>query len=134
MIVADQHGVDAWQMLPGHARFSPAPRTYPGQRTRSFGPNWVRQNVRTQLLKEHGGVVHQSDSHSVAFHVAGRDGLLDVGNKTGRRFPPGGQHQSERIQKPGWLPTVRIVEALSIKVLREWSAGSLLHKSPCIFT
>src|SRR6266404_6137390 len=58
MIVADQHGVYARQILPRYSLFSPAPRTYPGQRTRSFGPNWVRQNVKTSLLKEHGRVVH----------------------------------------------------------------------------
>src|SRR5437868_5667471 len=45
MIVADEHGVDAWQVLPGDPRFSPAARTDPGQRTRSFGPNWVREYI-----------------------------------------------------------------------------------------
>ena len=130
MIVADQHGVDARQILPGYSRFSPAPRTYPGQRTRSFGPNWVRQNVGTPLLKEHGRVVHQSGSQSAAFHAAGRYGLLDVRNETGRRFRPAGQLPSEDIKKPGRLRSIRIVEALSVKVLRKSRvAGALLHES-----
>src|SRR5713226_9471004 len=119
MIVADQHGVDARKVLPRYARLSPAPRTNPGERTRSFGPNWVRQNVGTPLLKEHRRVVHESGSQSAAFHTAGRYGLLNVRNETRRRFRPAGQFPSEGIKKPVRLRSIRIVEALSIKVLRK---------------
>ena len=112
--------------------FLPAPRTYPGQRARSFGPNRVRQNVGTPLLKEHGRVVHQSDSQSAAFHTAGRYGWLDVRNEAGRRFRPAGQLPSERVEKPGRLRSIRIVEALSVKVLRKsQGACTLFHESPC---
>lgn len=119
MIVTDQHGVDRRQILPGYSRFSAAPRTYPGQRTGSFGPNRVRRNVGTPLLKEHGRVIHQSDSQSAAFDAAGRYGLLDVRNETGPRLRPAGQLPSQRIKKPGRLRSIRIVEALSVKSASE---------------
>jgi hypothetical protein len=123
MIMADEHSVDTRQILPGYSRFSPAPRTDPGQRTCSFGPNWVRQNVGTPLLKEHGRVVHQSGSQVAAFHTAGRYGWLDVRYETGRRFRPAGQLPSEGLKRPGCLRSIRIVEALSIKVLRKSRAA-----------
>ena len=62
-------------------------------------------------------MVHQSGSQSAAFHTAGRYGWLDVRNETGRRFRPAGQLPSEDIEKPARLRSIRIVEALSVKVL-----------------
>jgi hypothetical protein len=100
MIVADEYGVDAGQILPGYSRFSAAPRTGPGNRTRSLGPNRIRQDVGVPLLKEHGRVVHQSGSQSAAFHAAGRHGLFDVRNEPGRCFRPAstsiGEHHETR--------------------------------------
>ena len=55
---------------------------------------------------------------------AGRYGWLDVRNETGRRLRPAGQLPSERVKKPGRLRSIRIVEALSVKVLRK--SGSLV--------
>ena len=133
MIVADQHDVDARQILPRYSRFSAAPRTYPGEGTRSFGPDWVRQDVGTLLLKQHGGVVDESGSQPGAFHTGGRYGLLDVGNETGRRRRPAGQLPSEGVKKTAHLRSVRIVEALSVKVLRKSRvACTLLHESPLL--
>ena len=64
-------------------------------------------------------MVHQSRSQRAAFHAAGRYGLLDVRNETGRRFRPAGELPSDDLPKPGRLRSIRIVEALSVKVLRE---------------
>ena len=59
--------------------------------------------------------------------------MLDVRNEPGRRFRPAGQFPSEGLKKPGRLRSVRIVEALSVKVLRKsWVACTLLHESPFI--
>ncbi len=75
-------------------------------------------------------MVHQSGSQSAAFHAAGRYGLLDVRNESGRRFRPAGQLPSEGLKKPGRLRSIRIVEALSVKVLTEISARLYLQLSP----
>src|ERR1700722_7624112 len=133
MIVADQHGVDAWQILPRHTWFSPAPRTYPGQRTRSFGPDWIRQNVGARLLKEHGRVVQQSRSQSAAFHTTRRYGLLDVRQEVGRSFRPASQLPSEDVTKPGRRRSIRIVEALSVKVLRKSRVACTLRMNHHLF-
>ena len=78
-------------------------------------------------------MVHQSGSQSAAFHAAGRYGLLDVRNETGRRFRPAGQLPSEGFKKPGGLRSIRIVEALSVKVLRKSRvACTFVHESPFI--
>ena len=123
-------GMRARQVFKGHSLFSPAPRTDPGQRTRSFGPDWVRQNIGTALLKEYGRVVHQGDSQSAAFHAAGRYGLFDIRNETGRPFRSAGQLPSEGLKHPGRLRSIRIVEAPAVKV--RWKSGWLglsLHAS-----
>jgi hypothetical protein len=104
-----------------------APRAYPGQRTGSFGPHRVRQNVGTLVLKEHGGVVHQSGSQSAACHTAGRDRLFDIRNEGGRRLPPAGELPAESLTKAGRLRSIRIVKAFSVKVLREGPADSDLR-------
>src|SRR5690242_15270838 len=100
MIVAYQHGVDARQILPRHSRMSPAPRACPEQWTGSFGPQRVRQNVGTALLKEHGRVVHKSGPQSTAFYAADRYGWLDIRNEARRRRRPTGQPPAEGIKKP----------------------------------
>src|SRR5689334_14537259 len=130
MIVAYKHGVDARQILPRHSRISLAPRACPGHRTGSFGPQRVRQNVGTALLKEHGRVIHKSGPQSTAFYAADRYRLLDVRNEARRRLRPAGQLPAEGTKKPCRLRGTRIVEALSVKVLRKSRvAGTLLHES-----
>src|SRR5579863_8153143 len=128
MVVAEEHGVDRRQIQPGYSGLSPAPRTRPRQRTRTFGPYRVRQNVGTRLLKEHRGVVHESGSQHAAFHAAGWFRLFHVRDELGRRFRTAGQLPSEDITKPAHLRSIRIEETLSVKVLRKSrAAGTLLH-------
>src|SRR5580658_4656625 len=131
MIVTDEHGVDAGQMLPGYSRFSKAARTYPGERAGAFGPDRVRQDVGARLLQEHGRVVHQSDAQSAALDTAGRYGLLDIRNETGRRLRAGGELPPEGPKQP-WRPgSIGIVEALTVKVLLQSRVDrTLLHESP----
>jgi len=64
-------------------------------------------------------VVHQRGSQFAPFHAARRYGLLDVRNKSGGWFRPAGQLPSQRRKKPWRLRSIRIVEALSVKVLRK---------------
>ena len=63
-------------------------------------------------------MVHERGSQSAAFHSAERYAWLNVRNEIGRPFRPAGQLPSNGIKKPGRLRSVRIVEALSVKVLR----------------
>ena len=103
MIVADQHDVDAGKILPSHARFAPAPRTDPGERTRPFRPDRIGQNVGTRLLEQHGGMVDQRDPQLVAFHAGRRFGWLDVGNETRRWLRPAGELPSQDVEKAARL-------------------------------
>src|SRR5258708_11695012 len=99
VVVADQHDIDGRQIIPRYSRFSPPPRTRPGQRTRSFGPDWVRQNIASPLLKENRRVVHQSGSQSAPFQPAGRYSLIDVRKETRRRVRPTDQPPTESPKK-----------------------------------
>jgi hypothetical protein len=129
MIVAEQHHVDARQVLPGYSRHSPAPRTGPGHGACSVSPNRVRQNGATPLLQEHGRVVHESGSQFAALDKPGRYGRLDVGDETWRGFRPAGQFPSQNIEKAGNLASIRIVETLSVKVPGKCQASRiLLHR------
>src|SRR5690348_7969112 len=119
MIVANQHDVNRRQVLPGNAWYSPAPRAYPGERTRSFGPDRVRQNIAAALLKEQRGMIDERGSQSAAVDTARRFGWLDIGNEAGRPFRPGAEFPSQGIQIPGRLRGIRIVKALSVKVFRK---------------
>jgi hypothetical protein len=62
-------------------------------------------------------MIHQSDSQPTAFHMAWRYGWLDVRNESGRRFRPAGQLPAESLKQPRPLRSIRIIEALSVKVL-----------------
>ena len=76
-------------------------------------------------------MVHKGGSQIAAFHTAGRDGLLDIRNETGRRFRPAGQLPAEYVKKPGRLRSIRIEEVLSVKVLwKSRAAVTLRHGSP----
>jgi hypothetical protein len=80
-------------------------------------------------------VVHQSGSQSRAIHSARGYGLLDVGDEPGRMFRPAGQLPSEEVTKSARLRSVRIVETLSVKVLRKSNvACTVVHKSLFIYT
>src|SRR5215469_10996665 len=117
MIVTEEHGVNARQILPQYARLSSTPRPYPGKRARSFRPNGVRQNIGTALLQEHRRMIHQRDAQSVSVHARRRCGWLNIRNETWRRFGPAGQFPPQSINKPRRLRSIRIVESLPIKVL-----------------
>src|SRR5579862_1531606 len=133
MIVADEYCVNVRHAIPRYSWFSAASRTYPGQWTHSLGPHRVRQNVEFPLLKEHGGMIHESGPQSTAFHAAGWYGLLNVRNETGRRFRPAGKLPSENVKISARLTGIRIVEVFSVKVLRKSRiAGTLRHESPFI--
>ena len=78
-------------------------------------------------------MIHQSGSQSAAFDTPGRYGLLDIRNEAGRGLRPAAQLPSEHVDKPGRLPGIGIVEALSVKVLRKFRfACVLVDQSPFI--
>src|SRR5262249_12952023 len=62
MIVAEEHSTNCRKVFPLDARTPNTPRSGPGHRTRTLGPNRIRQNVGTSLLKKHGRMVHQRDA------------------------------------------------------------------------
>lgn len=66
-------------------------------------------------------MVHESRSQSTAFHTSGRYGLLDIRNESGGRFRPARQLPLKSPDKTRRLSRIRVVEALSIKVLRKLS-------------
>src|SRR6266851_5093889 len=121
MIVADEHGVDVGQIISPHPRFSSAPRTYPGHRTGSFRPDWIRQNVGGALLNEHGRVVHQCESSLVTLRAPRWNGLLNVRDEIRRWLWTTTQLPAKKIEKPGGLRRIRIMETPSVKVLWESS-------------
>jgi coproporphyrinogen III oxidase len=86
MIVAHYNGVDRWNVLDLHPRFSPTTGTDPEQRTCSFRPNWIRQEIEAGALNKHSRVIHESNPDLSAFHLAGRYGLVDVRNEIWRWF------------------------------------------------
>ena len=74
-------------------------------------------------------MVHQSGSQPVAFHAGGgMDGSTSE-MKAGGRFRPAGQLPSEDIEKAARLRSIRIVEALSVEVLRKWRVAGIGHES-----
>jgi hypothetical protein len=52
VIVADEHDINAREIVPAHPRASPAPRADPRKRTRTLRPNWIGQNVRGASLQQ----------------------------------------------------------------------------------
>lgn len=75
-------------------------------------------------------MVHQGRSQSAAFYTAGRYGLFDVRNETGRPFRPAGQLPSKNIEQAKRLRSIRIAEALPVKVFRKLRAtATLRHES-----
>jgi hypothetical protein len=65
-------------------------------------------------------MVYQSGPQFTAFDYAGRCGLRNVENEPGRWFHAAGQLPSQDIQQSESLRRIRIVEALSVEVLRKW--------------
>jgi hypothetical protein len=79
-------------------------------------------------------VIYKCHPQFATFDLTRRYGLLDVGDKSSRWFPPAGQFPSQRINPSGHLRSVWIVEALSVKVPRKsWPRLSLPHESPFLF-
>ena len=112
MIVADEHGVDVWQIIDPHSRVSSAPRTYPGNRAGSFRPNWVRQNVGSTVLDEHGRVVHQSlgNEGRGLIHSIGRNRPAPMHPWIEKRIFPG-------AYPPALSEMMRIFEPWNLSVL-----------------
>ena len=62
MVVADEGDVDAGQVVPADAGLAEAFWANPGERTGSFGPDGVGEDVEAGVLEQHGGVVDEGDS------------------------------------------------------------------------
>jgi hypothetical protein len=74
-------------------------------------------------------VVYESGPKFATLNSRRRYEWLDVRNKSRRRLRAAGQLPAQHINESGSLRCTRIVEALSVKVLRKlWGAGSLLHE------
>src|SRR5580692_227544 len=129
MIVAEQHRVDGRKILPRYSRNSSASRADPRERTCAFGPDGVGQNIQALLLKQHRGMVHERSTQFSAFDSARRDALLDVGNETGRGLRPGSKLPPDQLAESEGLWRVRIIVALAVEVLREFSiARAIRHE------
>lgn len=133
MIVADEHEVDGWKILPGYSRFAMAPGTHPSHGTRSFGPDGIGQDVATSLLKEHGGVIHQRDAQRVVLNPAWRHRQLNVVDESGRWFGAAGELPTEDLEKTPRLRSVGIVIAPSVKVFGNLQAAVPLSGDRFIF-
>ena len=68
VIVAEEHDIDAGEILPSHARFAQAPRAGPGHRTCALRPDRIGQDVDAVSLKQHGGMVDQRNTKFVGGH------------------------------------------------------------------
>ena len=62
-------------------------------------------------------MVHKRAPQLATFDLARRYRLLDVGNKSGRSFRPASQLPTQDIKQSKRLRCIRIVEALSVKVV-----------------
>ena len=119
MIVAEQHYIDAGKILPMYARWAPAARTDPGERTCPRRPDRIGQDVDSALLQQHRGMVDQRNPQLVAFH---RDGGFDGSTSETKRADGSGRLVSlppKDIEKAARLRGARIEEALSIEMLRK---------------
>src|SRR6185437_12662166 len=98
MIVADQHEIDARQILLPDSWNSAAARAQPGKGAGSFRPDWVRQNIRTVLLDEYSRMVHKCDAQLAALDQRRRQGGRNVVNKPGTRLAAAGKLPSQYIE------------------------------------
>jgi hypothetical protein len=120
MIVTEEHGIDAGQVLPPHARHPAAARTDGGEWTGALAPDGIGQDVKTALLEEHCGVVDQGNVEPAAFDAGRRFRLAHVRNETGRRLGAGGELPSQEIEKAAGRGAAGIEEALPVEVDRKW--------------
>ena len=130
VIVAEQHNIDARKIFPPHSGRAAAARANRSKGTGALRPDWIRQNVGTDVLDEQRGMVDETHSQLIATDASRRFGYCDVRNELRGNLGSGGQLPSQQMKKARRPSAIRIEEALAVKM--SWKcrcAGEIVHES-----